>query len=78
MGYDERHGYNYMLISRGEDVLITDDITNMFSKKKPLRWSMNKDGMGGLEGKFLNTFSSLIAPNNFPEVHSIRFDYSLT
>lgn len=73
-----RHGYNYMLISRGDDVLITDDITNRFSKKKPLRWSMNKDGMTGLEGKFLNTFSSLIAPNNFPEVHSIRFDCSLT
>ena len=77
-GMMEKHGYNYMLISRGKDVIITDDITNMFSKKKPFRWSMKKDGMRGLEGKFLNTFSSLIAHNDFPEVHSIRFDCSLT
>ena len=77
-GMMENHGYNYMLISRGKDVIITDDITNMFSKKKPFRWSMKKEGMGCLEGKFLNTFSSLIAPHDFPEVHSIRFDCSLT
>ena len=78
-GYmQEIHGYTYMLISKGNDVIILDNITNKYSKKETLRWSMNKDGMAGLEGKFLNTFSSLIAPNNFPEVHSIRFDYSLT
>ena len=74
----EIHGYTYMLISKGNDVIILDNITNKYSKKKPLRWSMNKCGMIGLEGEFINRFSSLIAPNNFPEVHSIRFDFSLT
>lgn len=72
-----RHGYNYMLISRGDNVLIVDDITNKYTHKKPFCWNMERDGMSGLEGKFMEEFSSLIAPKNFPDVHSIRFDCSL-